>query len=404
VDASPSGDADVNDDADLDTDGLDADPETDGLDADPETPIDLPSPSVEASMPFWAVLVPVELNDLPTRHFLVDTGSDGVLLAKNLASEIVDGHVGKILFAGRNYVDVPCKTHDLETASGLLGVEVSGILGYEPLKNGVLAIDYRHKILYHLDDWSDELFFGDDIDGHFTTHPLDLLPSKIIMASARFEDMDEEVNVIIDTGTSSAVISQSVVDALDIEGDGRTILRGSKSVSPIGEMDTPIIRLRSLSIEGSEAGKMWATIHPDSYFDLVERVLGVEVEGIVGGGFLREFLVAIDYSGPSLHLSPYTNLDHIEAEFQMVGVEVLGTDDSFRVYTVFEGSDAEAQGIAIGDQILEIDGTPTSTMSHAEVISTLRGEVGTSLLMRLEHEGSGYEVEVLREDLLPDLD
>ncbi len=404
-DADADADADHESDADPDGEAGDGDVEGDAdedLDID-EDPPDYPSPSVEAQMPFWTVLVPVKLNELEPLSFLLDTGSDRMLVSKNLSAEIESGTVDQFVFAGRTYEDVPCKTHDLAAASALLGVEVGGILGYELLKRAVVGIDYRRQVVYHLDDWGDEADFGPEVAGPFSALAFDLNPAKIIVISARFEDMDEEVDVILDTGTSSTVISQSLVDALGAEDDGRTVLRGSKSVSPLGEMDTPIIRLRSLGIGDRESVHTWATIHPDSYFALIGRVIGVEVEAIVGGGFLREFLVGIDYEAATLYLAPYTTLDHIEDEFQMVGIEVIAGDAGFEVYTVFEESDAEAQGIAVGDLLLELDGAPAVDMTPAEVVETLRGEVGTTLEMRLRNDTGEYDVEVLREDLLPDL-
>jgi hypothetical protein len=307
-----------------------------------------------------------------------------------------------LAFGGRTLRDVPFGPYDLGEASGLIGVQLGGILGESALEDRVVAFDYRRALLYPLDAWDDAYDFGAHVAGPFAAVPFQLGGQDVILVKARFEGLPDEVTVILDTGTSSAVVSQALFDALHVADDGRTVLQGSRSVGPTGEVDSPVFRLRSVRIGAAEARKAWATVLPDNDFRLISTVLGADIQAIVGGTYLREFLTAIDYPGRTLHLAPYVDLSHVDDEFRSAGIEVIQAGGGFRVYAVYAGSDAAAQGIARDDELLELDGRPVAGMSLAEVLAVIRGPVGEAVSMRLRRGADERVVSVRREDLLPD--
>ena len=86
--------------------------------------------------------------------------------------------------------------------------------------------------------------------------------------------------------------------------------------------------------------------------------LGTQIDGLLGGSFLRNFLVSIDYPNGQLHLQPYVT-PPIPDEFRRVGITIGldATGMNFVVSSVYPNTDAAAQNIKVNDQIVSIDGT-----------------------------------------------
>lgn len=356
--------------------------------------------SVPALLPFWAPLVPVQLDDQSASWFLLDSGAARLYLDTALAEQHPDGLVGTVTWGGQSWSDVETTSYDLSLVSGLLGVEVSGILGANFLVDRVIGLDYRAGLVYPLDTWDETLDYGADVVGDFEAVPFDLARQNLIVLPARFEGLDGDRWVVLDTGTSSAVISPSLAEDLGVETDGRTVLRGSSAVSGSSETTTEIVRLSSVTVGGHSVTRAWASIAGGRTLSTVSNTVGVEVDAILGGTWLREHLVAIDYPNQQLIVSSYGDLSHIKNEFESVGVEIIQDSDSISVYTVFEGSDAEAQGVQVGEVLTSLDGIAIDELGFDEVQALLHGQPGTRLTLGL----AGREVEVLREDLLPYLD
>jgi len=363
-----------------------------------------PEPALPLALPFWAPLLDVELEGLGTWPLLVDTGAPALMIAQPLAATLPTRRLAALRFGGREYRDVGYGPYDLALPSGLLGVELGGILGYDLLQELVLLLDYRHARLFPLDRWRPDYDLGPAVRGPFRTLPFTLGSGVLIVVPVSWEGLPAEA-AILDTGTTSAVLSQSLFAALGAEHDGRTVLHGSTAVTSTGEhRDTPIIRLGAITLADVPAYHAWATIMPDEFFDAVSLMAEAPVRAIVGGSYLREVALAIDYPGRMLHLAPYIDATHIAPEFVGVGLEVVKLNDIYRVYSVFGGSDAARQGIQPGERLLAVDGLPAASLSMPALQELLQGTPGSHLTLRLAREaGDEYEVTVLREELLPAL-
>lgn len=371
--------------------------------ADTAPPGVVPTPAIPVQMPAWTVVLPVKVNGLEPWPFLLDTGSSYFIVTPPLVAQI-QGPTATVELGGHVFEDIAFTPYALDNASGLLGVELGGIVGYPLMKDLVMAIDSRTQTLYPLETWRDDYDFGDHVAWPFESVPFTLAKGNTLAVQGRFEEMDKDVGVLLDTGTSSAVISQTLFEALGADTDGRTVLLGSKTSGATGEVEAPIVRIRSFGIGTKEATKMWVSVAPDAFFDKVSNLTGQPIYAIVGGGFLREVLAVIDYPATTVRLASYTSLDHVTNEFRSVGVEVIREAGAFHIYTVFTGSDAESKGVAVGDELIELDGAGAASKSTEQVLAVLRGEPGTTVEMKLAHEGNPYSVVVAREDLLPDLE
>jgi C-terminal processing protease CtpA/Prc len=60
------------------------------------------------------------------------------------------------------------------------------------------------------------------------------------------------------------------------------------------------------------------------------------------------------------------------------------------------GQAADKAGIEVDDEIIAIDGRPVKEMGEDDVRKAVRGDVGSTLLVTVEHEGKRRDVKVQR--------
>jgi len=85
--------------------------------------------------------------------------------------------------------------------------------------------------------------------------------------------------------------------------------------------------------------------------------------------------------------------------FGGIGVEVSFQDGAFVIISPLEGTPAWKAGLQPLDRITEINGKPIKNVSLADSISMMRGEVGSSLTMKIERKGikDPFTVNLIRE-------
>jgi len=109
------------------------------------------------------------------------------------------------------------------------------------------------------------------------------------MASVRLNN-SRTVELVVDTGASSCVISPELATALGIEpGPGAE----SVTMQVVGGRTTgPIIRLASVRLGDAEAEDVTAVVHP----------ISPGIDGLLGNSFLARFTVTLDPQQGILHL------------------------------------------------------------------------------------------------------
>ncbi len=85
--------------------------------------------------------------------------------------------------------------------------------------------------------------------------------------------------------------------------------------------------------------------------------------------------------------------------FGGIGVEVSFSDGAFVIISPLEGTPAWKAGLQPQDRIIEINGKATKNVSLADSIGMMRGEVGSSLTMKIERKGikDPFIVNLIRE-------
>ena len=100
---------------------------------------------------------------------------------------------------------------------------------------------------------------------------------------------------------------------------------------------------------------------------------------------------------PDQYQSLQTNTN---GELLGVGIQIAkdNEDSPLRVIAPIEGSPAEAAGLQPQDEILEINGTPTRTLSLDEAAARMRGAIGSQVALKIGRSGEPeFEVNVTRD-------
>ena len=160
----------------------------------------------------------------------------------------------------------------------------------------------------------------------------------------------------------------------------------------------PIARVRSVAVGGAEVTNVAVSAFPDEVLDAVADKLGDPLDGLLGVTFLREFAVTLDYPAGRLGLRRYTRRDHVLDEYRRVGLtlsrDVVGR---YRVASVYRGTDADRQGVAVGETVESVAGRALASAGDDDVDALLRGAPGEARAVRV----GGRDLTLRVEELLP---
>jgi hypothetical protein len=214
---------------------------------------------------------------------------------------------------------------------------------------------------------------------------------------------------ILDTGASETTVRTSLFTA--ITADGRAQLGGLPITTVKGPAEATVTRVHTLGLAGATVvNPVVMTIGDDGemLLDGIQAEVHHPIEGLLGGNFLREFMVTVDYPGHTLHLQRYTAATIVD-EFKRVGFELASGAPSsahqFAIGVVYLGTDAAAKQLSPGDEIVSIDGQALDPLDSITADTLLNGTVGTTKAvgLGLAHVAalSNTTVDVLVQDLVP---
>ncbi len=94
----------------------------------------------------------------------------------------------------------------------------------------------------------------------------------------------------------------------------------------------------------------------------------------------------------------------LQGRYSGVGVWVRrGSDGTLRVTSVQPGSPAGAAGLCVGDELVAVDGRSVAGRAASDVVAALRGDAGTTVVVRLRRGGEQIS-RTLRRAMLEDDD
>lgn len=121
-----------------------------------------------------------------------------------------------------------------------------------------------------------------------TRFPIFQLSGGIIVVQGLLVGHADTLNFVLDTGSGGISLDSGTVQKLKLTltPSGR-IIRGLNGLRQVSFVNRQTLRLPGLDVENLD-------FHVNDY-DLLSRVYGIRIDGIIGYSFLRRYIVKIDY-------------------------------------------------------------------------------------------------------------
>jgi hypothetical protein len=209
---------------------------------------------------------------------------------------------------------------------------------------------------------------------------------------------------ILDTGASETSVRSSVYAA--VIADGRPELHGLPISTVSGPTTASVTRSRTMSVAGQSVTNAAVMTIGDQILDSIEQEVGHPVDGLLGGNFLREFLVTVDYPHRNMRLQRY-DTPPVADEFKRIGIELGAGSGAHRfvVGVVYPGTDAQLKQLSVGDELVTIDGQLLDGLDSLGADALLTGTVGTTRQVQLGTASAvglaNTTIGVLVDDLIP---
>jgi Aspartyl protease len=329
------------------------------------------------------LLADISVDGVGGRRVVVDTGSPIIVLSPASfpgAAFPPGGTVDSLAFGGLTF-------HHPTVAAGTITtipdptVPIAGVVGCTLLCEFAVSLNYRDALVT-LGPTATPL--GADIPGAAISFAIQGgtagFPASRIAITANIEGADHPF--VVDSGSSFVQLRSSLFN--QITSDGRAQVPVSTTSATV-TTTTTAARLRSIAVAGAQVPDVVVNADPslDSFIDGVAHEVGHPVDGVLGGTFLREFFVTIDYPRRTLHLQRYTTRDHIVDEFIRVGVTLAlaAQGQGYPVVLVIPGTDAAQKGVAVGDSIVAIDGQALAPLGPVAASRLLSGPLGSAKMV-----------------------
>ena len=297
--------------------------------------------------------------------------------------------VGNVPFETRTLYVTPYDT----LLGAVSGRVVSGIIGSAFFYQHDVTIDFDRRMLFVRPPGTSTpatgaitLPFTLRSDVPFSVGTLRLPDGRVIDANYLI-DLGAKATVLFGepflrrTGVDSALTGPSFVAPLGAGVGGRTRYRFTR-VPEITIGSDATLRWNDLVVGLSVGGTI-----ASSYFD-----------GLFGLDMLLRYTPTFDYKRSRLILVPRAR-PPASSEIDLSGLFLLEerTPRAVRTSAIVDSSPASDANMAVGDELLEIDGHATATMTLAQIRDVLRSEPGRRIAVKLRRGSSVLEkVIVLR--------
>ena len=226
------------------------------------------------------------------------------------------------------------------------------------------------------------------------------IPRSRVVVTVTLEATD--YTMILDTGATSVTVSQAAFSA--ITADGRAQISGGSVETTAGMSASALARVASVTVGGVTANSV-VVAHDSSFVANLQAIstdVGRTIDGSLGGTYLHNFYVTIDYPSRKLHLAPYTSTDFAIDPAERIGI-APGTLPGGGYGVALATGDAVSKGVAIGDVIVSIDGEDLGALTVSQVSLLFFGKVGSTRMVTFGAAAtlSNQSVPILVEELLP---
>jgi predicted aspartyl protease len=208
---------------------------------------------------------------------------------------------------------------------------------------------------------------------------------------------DRRLGFLLDTGASYTMISAAAVGWSVVEAKPWTRRLGAVGPANMGlpgDSKRLMLRMPEVRLGDFVLRDVGAVTRPEGTFEKwMSNMMVAPVQGALGGNFLRQFRVEIDYAAGMTYLERSANAEPYDLD--LVGLTFTQTpDNSLIVEAVSPGTDPALQDqVKPGDRLRSVDGTPVVNFSLMQIVERLRGKPGDVKKLELEREGKPYQVQ-----------
>jgi len=347
----------------------------------------------------------VWVNDKGPNSFLLDSGAGATCIDSGLASKlglqgegIVEGRgvggsqvvsfckIGSLKLKGVELLDQTIAVISLSQLYATLGKEIDGILGYDFLSRFVARIDYGDKSLSLYDPESYHYPEGMEV--------LDMEVTQNLPAIEAILDGEYEGKFLLDTGNSGGlVLHRSFIQQNRILNHIKK--KVEKSFGGVGGCGRGFMaKMKSLTI-GSFTVREPITLLVTNG----EGIFGSEdLAGNIGGEILKRFTLVLDYSRGKVGFEPNQTFG-LPTQYNRSGMGVTIKEGKLIVREILKGSPAEAKGVRVGDQIMEVNGLKVTPRSLQGITEIFQGQAGTKVNLELVRDGKPIKVKLILKDI-----
>lgn len=397
------------------------------------------------------IVFPIEVNNSKL-SFILDSGASKTILFNiadqdsiqlNNAKQVVRGWGGneivKVITSTGNSFKIGNVHNKNESFymvldkslnfSAKLGVPVHGIIGYDLFRDFVIEIDYvNEELKFH-----NPLYFDYKISRKSKILRLESENKKVYIKAEAFmqEDIEVDVKLLIDTGSSDAVwLFKDVAKQIDVPDKNYEEFLGQGLAGEIFGKRTKIKKINIGDFSFNDAKTAFPDIESLSSLD----VLGNR-NGSLGGEILKRFNVIFDYSRDILVLKKNKNYE-LPFEYNLSGINLQHQgvryitenisnnkanekeEKSFGdVYVLYEnatrlsvvpeivvsgiraGSPAAEAGLQEGDIILAVNGEKVFSYKLQEILSFLNKKEGKRVHVLIERYKNNLEFNFVLKDV-----
>jgi hypothetical protein len=370
-----------------------------------------PASSETLAFSYLTNLIPVDVTvNGATGNAFVDTGNPLVLLdpltfpsVENLPAS--GGLVSSITLGTRSVSNVYALPSNAGLTSPDPAFPLGGNIGCSAICSLVASFDYRGAA-FGLGPAAPALpagvepatsvafsFLGGGVVDGVT------IPRSRIVVNVSLEG--NQYAMILDTGATSVTVSQAAFTALTADGRTQIMTGGVETTS--GVSTTSLARAASIAVGGVTVDSV--VVAHDTSFDTnlaaVSMDAGQTIDGSLGGDFLHDFFVTVDYAASTVHLARYSDLSFAVDEAEEIGIALEAEGNGYVVSGV--STTAGAQGITVGDTVESIDDVDLAGLSLAQATLLLYGKVGSTKVVKFgaAQQVANQTLTVVVEEFLP---
>ena len=334
----------------------------------------------------------------------MDTGADITYVdAEIVGSE--GATTGDVVIGPLDLPQYDVYSLDLSEAEAYIGWDLGGLMGQDLFSGRFTAIDYKGGEAHFFDEVVEVAPEG-VIDGGLLVETHYDLPLSIpVMTVSLSSDAGEvELQLIADTGSGVTLITEDLFDQID---DGTLPrLEGYVWATMYGSDEGFVTRIPWITFGDSAEtaiGDSWAVVVPaDNHLLPLLRSVGLDCDGFLGFPVYRRFFLGVDGLEDRYLWRAYDGNEHIDFdEWNRVGIEPVEREGEFVVEMVYRPSDAETQGIEVGDVIAGLDGNDLEHWALDNLKQGLRGSVGDTRTLTIRRGEEEMEFVVGIDALLP---